>query len=109
MCFEAAALYRAEAKRPDRTIPRARYGESRAAAVAGADPTAMLTSLTSIFASQVAFRNAINRYARALSSSSPEIPAATTVRWVDQLLVRVGELSTGAGLSTDRGGPAFRV
>ncbi|MFE4675534.1 APC family permease [Streptomyces sp. NPDC056723] len=107
MGFESTALYRAEAKRPDWTIPRATYaavaflavfyalvlwvlvqaaGESRAVAVAGTDPTAMLTSLmheylgepalditlvfllTSIFASQVAFHNAINRYARALSS-----------------------------------------
>jgi amino acid transporter len=118
MGFEATALYRAEAKRPDRTIPRATYaavaflavlyafvlwvlvqaaGESQAVAVAGSDPTAMLTSvineylgktaldvtyvflLTSIFASQVAFHNAINRYAKALSSDGllPRVLART--------------------------------
>ncbi|MFJ8025418.1 APC family permease [Streptomyces sp. NPDC096311] len=118
MGFESTALYRAEAARPDRTIPRATYaavaclavfyalvlwvlvqaaGESRAVAVAGSDPTAMLTSLmneylgksaldityifllTSIFASQVAFHNAINRYAKALSSDRllPRVLART--------------------------------
>ncbi|WP_226874155.1 APC family permease [Microbispora sitophila] len=61
-------------------------GETKAVSVAGTDPTAMLTAVvdgylgkwavdvthiflvTSIFASQVAFHNAINRYTRSLAS-----------------------------------------
>lgn len=107
MGFESTALYRSEAARPDRSIPRATYaavaflavfysvvlwtliqavGETDAVTVAGTDPTAMLTTVvqeylgqwavdvthiflvTSIFASQVAFHNAINRYSRSLAS-----------------------------------------
>lgn len=106
MGFESTALYRSEARRPDRSIPRATYasvaflglfyclvvwaivqafGDDRVVEAAGADPTGLFFSamdtfvgawasdvmyvlvLTSVLASQLAFHNAINRYAYTLA------------------------------------------
>jgi amino acid transporter len=106
MGFESTALYRSEAKNPDRTIPRATYiavifmalfygfiiwtivlaaGESGAQGAAATDtanlvftltaqylgPWAQITMyvlmVTSVFASQLAFHNAINRYTFSLA------------------------------------------
>ena len=102
MGFESTALYRAEARQPDRTIPRATYaavaflgifyavvawavvqafGDTEVVAAAAANPSALffvatenyvgtwaadamyVLVLTSIIAAQLAFHNAINRYA----------------------------------------------
>lgn len=102
MGFESTALYRAEARQPDRTIPRATYaavaflgifyavvawavvqafGDTEVVAAAAANPSALFFAatekyagtwaadvmyvlvLTSIIAAQLAFHNAINRYA----------------------------------------------
>jgi amino acid transporter len=102
MGFESTALYRAEARQPDRAIPRATYaavaflgifyavvawavvqafGDTEVVAAAAANPSALFFTaienyaggwaadimyvlvLTSILAAQLAFHNAINRYA----------------------------------------------
>jgi amino acid transporter len=102
MGFESTALYRAEARQPNRTIPRATYaavaflgifyavvawavvqafGDTEVVAAATANPSALFFAatqkyagtwaadamymlvLTSIVAAQLAFHNAINRYA----------------------------------------------
>ncbi|XVU28518.1 APC family permease [Actinoplanes sp. CA-054009] len=114
MGFESTALYRAEARRPDRSIPRATYaavaflaifyclvgwsavrafGDGEVVAAASADPTGLFFAamdrfvgawasdimyvlvLTSVLASQLAFHNAINRYAFSLSHDGL-LPAA---------------------------------
>lgn len=106
MGFESTVLYRAEARDPQRTIPRATYvavaflaifyaatlwiviqafGSAEVAAVIAADPSSFFFVATgqyvgpwgvlvmfvlivsSIFAGQLAFHNAINRYSFALS------------------------------------------
>ena len=106
MGFESTALYREEARDPNRTIPRATYisvafmaifygfviwavviavGETGAQAAAGKDPAGLvfaqaghylgpwaelvmyLLIITSIYASQLAFHNAINRYTYSLA------------------------------------------
>ncbi|MGY1807072.1 APC family permease [Blastococcus sp. SYSU D00669] len=104
--FESTAIYRREARDPQRTVPRATYiaivgmavtyafivwavvqafGSDRAQAAAGGDLAGMfftaietyvgpwastlmsLLIITSVYASQLAFHNAINRYAFALA------------------------------------------
>lgn len=106
MGFESTALYRAEARRPERTIPRATYiavgfmalfygfitwtivvalGEAHAQGAAAKDSATLVFRLagqyvgpwaeiamyvlvvTSVFAAQLAFHNAINRYTFALA------------------------------------------
>ncbi|KQO96795.1 APC family permease [Leifsonia sp. Leaf264] len=106
MGFESTALYREEARDPEKTIPRATYisvifmavfygfilwaiiiglGESQAVAAAGENPAGLvfaeaghylgawaelvmyLLILTSVYASQLAFHNAINRYTFSLA------------------------------------------
>ncbi|RVX42007.1 amino acid/polyamine/organocation transporter (APC superfamily) [Nonomuraea polychroma] len=106
MGFESTALYRGEARRPDRTIPRATFaavaflalfyclvgwavvqafGDAEVVAAAAADPAGLFFAamdtyvggwasdimyvlvLTSVLASQLAFHNAINRYAFSLA------------------------------------------
>lgn len=106
MGFESTVLYRAEARSPERTIPRATYiavaflaifyaatlwiviqafGSADVAGVIAADPSSFffvatgqyvgpwgvavmfVLIVTSIFAGQLAFHNAINRYSFALS------------------------------------------
>ncbi|HWU46176.1 MAG TPA: APC family permease [Humibacter sp.] len=106
MGFESTALYREEARNPNRTIPRATYisvafmavfygfviwsviiavGETNAQAAAGKDTAGLvfaqanhylgawaelvmyLLILTSVYASQLAFHNAINRYTYSLA------------------------------------------
>ncbi|TMR99190.1 APC family permease [Nonomuraea basaltis] len=106
MGFESTALYRGEARRPDRTIPRATFaavtflglfyclvawavvqafGDAKVVEVAGADPAGLFFAamdtyvggwasdvmyvlvLTSVLAAQLAFHNAINRYAFSLA------------------------------------------
>ncbi|BBH69088.1 amino acid permease [Actinoplanes sp. OR16] len=106
MGFESTALYRGEARDPDRSIPKATYaavaflaifyclvgwaavrafGDEQVIAAAAADPTGLFFSamdtyvgawasdimyvlvLTSVLASQLAFHNAINRYAFSLA------------------------------------------
>ena len=101
MGFESTALYRAEARQPERTIPRATYGavifmglfyclvvwaviqafgDQNVSRRAAADPASLffvaieryvgpwasdvmyILIMTSVFASQIAFHNAINRY-----------------------------------------------
>ncbi|GAA4973404.1 APC family permease [Kineococcus glutinatus] len=138
MGFESTALYRAEARDPDRTIPRATYlavaflglfyclvawsvvqafGDEQVVAAAGADPvglffTAMDTYvgtwasdvmyvlvLTSVLASQIAFHNAINRYAlslahdgllpRALGHTHPRYLSPATAGAVQSVLAAV--------------------
>ncbi len=112
--FESTALYRSEARDPDRTIPRATYisvafmalfygfivwaivislGETNAVAAAAENPTGLvfaqaghylgawaefamyLLILTSVYASQLAFHNAINRYTYSLARDGV-LPAA---------------------------------
>ncbi|MFF2486124.1 APC family permease [Microbacterium sp. NPDC058062] len=112
--FESTVLYRAEAREPHRTIPRATYisvgfmaifyafmvwiviqafGESNIVAVTAENPAAIffiasdrylgtwaaiamyMLILTSVYASQLAFHNAINRYAFALARDGI-LPAA---------------------------------
>ncbi|MFG2005492.1 APC family permease [Spirillospora sp. NPDC048911] len=107
MGFESTALYRSEARRPDRTIPRATYaavaflglfycltgwavvqafGDGKVVAIAAADPPGLFFAamdtyvgvwasdvmyvlvLTSVLAAQLAFHNAINRYAFSLAN-----------------------------------------
>ncbi|BEL08663.1 APC family permease [Actinoplanes sichuanensis] len=114
MGFESTALYRGEARRPDRSIPRATYasvaflglfyclvvwaivqafGDERVVEAAGTDPTGLFFTamdtfvgawasdlmyvlvLTSVLASQLAFHNAINRYAFSLAHDGL-LPAA---------------------------------
>jgi amino acid transporter len=104
--FESTALYRSEARDPERTVPRATYvaivgmavtyafivwavvqafGSDQAQAAAGGDLAGMfftaittyvgpwastlmsLLIISSVYASQLAFHNAINRYAFALA------------------------------------------
>jgi len=114
MGFESTALYRAEARQPDRTIPRATYaavaflglfyavvawavvqafGDDKVVAAAAENPAALFFTatenyvggwaadimyvlvLTSILAAQLAFHNAINRYALNLAHDGL-LPAA---------------------------------
>ena len=114
MGFESTALYRREARDPDRSIPRATFaavaflgsfyclvvwaivqafGEDGAVAAAAADPVGMffttmdahvgawasdlmlVLAVTSVLASQVAFHNAVNRYAFTLARDGL-LPAA---------------------------------
>ncbi|WP_179756827.1 APC family permease [Kineococcus aurantiacus] len=112
--FESTALYRREARDPDRSVPRATYaavvflgvfyalvvwavvqgvGDAGAVAAAGADPVGLFFTvietyvgtwashvmdvlvLTSVLASQIAFHNAVNRYAFTLAEDGLLPPA----------------------------------
>jgi amino acid transporter len=123
MGFESTALYREEAKNPERTIPRATYlavtfmavfycfivwaaiqafGSDQAVAAAGSDITEMfftivetyvggwasvvmhLLVISSVYASQIAFHNAITRYTYALAEDG-SLPA-----WIGHVHPRYG-------------------
>jgi amino acid transporter len=154
MGFESTALYREEARNPNRTIPRATYiavafmavfygfviwtvvlgaGESHVQALAGshtetlvfdligrylgpwAETATYVLILTSVYASQLAFHNAINRYTFSLARDGalPRVLQRTDAKtgspWASGLLQTILAVIVVAAFALTKADPYLQL